>query len=64
MRAAVASSVSLLGARSAAMPTIVRNGTVYDGTGAPPRDVDVLIGDDGRITRLGVALAKKTTIRH
>lgn len=38
------------------MSTIIRNGTVYDGTGAPPRDVDVLLGDDGRITRLGVAL--------
>lgn len=38
------------------MATVIRNGTVYDGTGAPPRDVDVLVGDDGRITRLGVAL--------
>jgi len=32
------------------MTTIIRNGTVYDGTGAPAMQADVVVGDDGRIT--------------
>lgn len=35
------------------MSTIIRNGTVFDGTGSPRRDVDVFVGPDGRIDALG-----------
>lgn len=31
---------------------VIRGGTVYDGTGAPPERVDIAV-DDGRITRIG-----------
>ena len=34
------------------MATLIRNGTVFDGTGAPPAEVDVLVGDDGRVEAL------------
>lgn len=35
------------------MTTLLRGGTVLDGTGAPGRPADLAIGDDGRITDLG-----------
>ena len=35
------------------MTVIIRNGTVFDGTGAPGRDVDVLVGPAGRVDALG-----------
>ena len=34
------------------MTTVIRNGMVYDGNDAPPRSVDVLVGDDGRIVSM------------
>ena len=36
--------------------TLIRNGTVYDGTGGPARRADVLVGDDGRVDDIGPAL--------
>ena len=39
------------------MSTIIRDGTLYDGTGSAPRIADVLIGDDGRIAEIGQSLA-------
>jgi len=39
------------------MPRLIRGGDLIDGTGAPARTVDVLIGDDGRIAEIGPALA-------
>lgn len=36
------------------MTTVIRNGTLYDGTGAPPRVADVTI-DDGRVSAIGPA---------
>jgi len=38
------------------MPTIIRNGSVFDGTGTPARTADVLIGDDGRIAGIGTGI--------
>ncbi len=38
------------------MAVIIRNGAVFDGTGAPRRDVDVLVGPEGRIEALGRGL--------
>jgi N-acyl-D-aspartate/D-glutamate deacylase len=34
------------------MATLIRNGTVHDGTGAPGRSADVLVDDAGRIDRI------------
>ena len=33
--------------------TVIRNGTVHDGSGAPGRRADVRIGDDGRVEAIG-----------
>lgn len=38
------------------MSIVIRNGTVYDGNDAPARCVDVLVGEDGRVTAMGPAL--------
>jgi N-acyl-D-aspartate/D-glutamate deacylase len=38
------------------MTTIIRNGSVFDGTGSPRRDADVLVGDGGRVERIGPSL--------
>lgn len=35
------------------MTTIIRNGTVYDGTGSAPARADVVVGDDGTIVEIG-----------
>lgn len=35
------------------MATVIRNGTVFDGSGAPPRDIDVVVGPDGRVAAMG-----------
>lgn len=35
------------------MTTIIRNGTVYDGTGSAPVRADVVVGDDGTIVEIG-----------
>ena len=39
------------------MSTLIRGGTVYDGTGAAGRPADVLIGDEGTVVEIGPALA-------
>jgi N-acyl-D-aspartate/D-glutamate deacylase len=39
------------------MTTVIRGGTLYDGTGAASATADVLIGDDGTITAIGPNLA-------
>lgn len=38
------------------MPRLIRGGELFDGTGAPPRVADVLIGDDGRVLEVGPSL--------
>lgn len=38
------------------MPTVIRGGIVYDGTGGPSRRADVLIGDDGTVAEIGPAI--------
>ncbi|MFZ4584337.1 MAG: N-acyl-D-amino-acid deacylase family protein [Acidimicrobiia bacterium] len=39
------------------MAIVVRNGTIYDGSGRAPRQADVLIGDHGVVDLIGPALA-------
>ncbi len=38
------------------MTTVVRDGLVYDGRDVPPRKLDVLVGDDGRVAQMAPAL--------
>jgi N-acyl-D-aspartate/D-glutamate deacylase len=37
--------------------TLIRGGTLYDGTGAAPRSADVLVGADGKVADIGTDLA-------
>ena len=39
------------------MTTVIRGGTVYDGTGTAPRTADILISDGGRVVAIGPAVA-------